>query len=110
MVIEENFCLLPCHANAIKRERLNRNAMQGGCNEIQNYFRSINSWQFRRFAMSGVIKPSAAPSSILPTLIAIALSTSPASSEKELPKNNYGKVLKIELRARLAAMANARGG
>jgi acyl-CoA synthetase (AMP-forming)/AMP-acid ligase II len=30
--------------------------------------------------------------------------------EKELPKNNYGKVLKTELRARLAATANARGG
>ncbi|MGB7687546.1 MAG: AMP-binding protein, partial [Pseudolabrys sp.] len=29
--------------------------------------------------------------------------------EKELPKNNYGKVLKTELRARLAATANAKG-
>jgi long-chain acyl-CoA synthetase len=30
--------------------------------------------------------------------------------EKELPKNNYGKVLKTELRARLTATANATGG
>jgi acyl-CoA synthetase (AMP-forming)/AMP-acid ligase II len=30
--------------------------------------------------------------------------------EIELPKNNYGKVLKTELRAKLAAMANVRGG
>jgi long-chain acyl-CoA synthetase len=30
--------------------------------------------------------------------------------EKELPKNNYGKVLKTELRARLATTANAKGG
>ena len=52
VVIEENFCLLACHANAIKRERLNRNAMQVGCNEIQNAVRSINSWQFRSFIMS----------------------------------------------------------
>jgi acyl-CoA synthetase (AMP-forming)/AMP-acid ligase II len=29
--------------------------------------------------------------------------------EKELPKNNYGKVLKTELRARLAMTANAKG-
>jgi hypothetical protein len=30
--------------------------MQGGCNEIQNQVRSINSWQFRKFTMSPVIK------------------------------------------------------
>jgi long-chain acyl-CoA synthetase len=30
--------------------------------------------------------------------------------EIELPKNNYGKVLKTELRARLAATGNAKGG
>jgi long-chain acyl-CoA synthetase len=30
--------------------------------------------------------------------------------EKELPKNNYGKVLKTELRARLGATTNAKGG
>ena len=30
--------------------------------------------------------------------------------EEELPKNNYGKVLKTELRARLARLANAKGG
>lgn len=29
---------------------------------------------------------------------------------EELPKNNYGKVLKTELRARLARLANAKGG
>jgi long-chain acyl-CoA synthetase len=30
--------------------------------------------------------------------------------EIELPKNNYGKVLKTELRARLAARESAKGG
>jgi long-chain acyl-CoA synthetase len=30
--------------------------------------------------------------------------------EEELPKNNYGKVLKTELRARLARLAKAKGG
>ena len=30
--------------------------------------------------------------------------------ETELPKNNYGKVLKTELRARLVAERNAKGG